>query len=141
MAENPNRVVNLVWANQGQTTKCSGCSVQLTHTPPDGNGNPGDVSLFTPGSHTSLFYNFPSTGAIITSSVGSTPQFWFESTENGVTTKFNQNGLGFQLQTQVLLARTTCTTSSGMRVDIAVSETLCSAFKLFIEILPRFARV
>jgi hypothetical protein len=122
MVENPNRVVNLVWANQGQTTKCSGCSVQLTRRP-SGNDDAGDVSIFTPGNHIALFYSFPPTGAIITSSVGSAPQFWFESTENGVTTKLNQNGLEFQLQTQVVLAGTTCTTDTGMRVDIAVSGT------------------
>jgi hypothetical protein len=104
-----------VWAAQGSSTKCSGCSSTLIDN---------DERTFAFAATKIVpFYSLPTAGVRIASSVGSSPKFWFEVTEGGKTSIFNQNGPGFQLQTQVLLSSTTCQSSDGLlfRVDIAVS--------------------
>jgi hypothetical protein len=111
MQEDPSRVVKFVWA--GSRGEPLGSFV-MSHDPEF------DNAAFIPGNITSLFYNLPGAsggqgvfppsqgqkGLLLS---GETTQFWFEVTDDGRKTVFNQNRAGFLLgETSVLVAEGSC---------------------------------
>jgi hypothetical protein len=84
-----------------------------------------NVGIAFVGNHTALWFQLPAPGLHI--GAGGISRFWFEVTENGKTWVEDQQGLGFPLQTNVVVADTSCASSritTGGRVDIAVSSSL-----------------
>jgi hypothetical protein len=131
MQEDPSRVVNFVWAgSDGQPRG----SFAMTHNPEL------ESSTFIPGNITSLYYDLPgvsggfsdgnqtAAGLVLGDDV---TKFWFEVTENGSKTLFDQNGAGFQLDgTTVLLAEGSCLLTIISDVANQFSETI----SLFVQI-------
>jgi hypothetical protein len=107
MHEDPSRTVNFVWAgSDGQSRG----SYAMSHNPDR------DSSTFIPGNITSLFFNVPgysidpsnetATGWLLGADA---TKFWFEVTEHGNKTVFDQNGVGFPLgETTILPAEGSC---------------------------------
>jgi hypothetical protein len=131
MQEDPSRVVNFVWAgSDGQPRG----SFAMAHNPKF------ESSTFIPGNITSLYYDLPgasggfsngnqtAAGLVLGSDV---TKFWFEVTENGRKTLFDQNGAGFRLSgTTVLLAEGSCLLTIITDDANGFSETI----SLFVQI-------
>jgi hypothetical protein len=131
MQEHPSRAVKFVWAgSDGQSRG----SFAMAHNPKSAS------TTFIPGNITSLFYDLPGAAGGFSdgnqTAVGlvldnDATKFWFEVTENGRKTLFDQNGAGFQLGgTVVLLAEGSCLLKIINDDANGFSETL----SLFVQI-------
>jgi hypothetical protein len=143
MQEHPSRVVNFVWA--GSSGKPLG-SYTMSHN------SQSDWASFIPGNITSLFYNLPGGSGGQVSPFGTGPgllldgnttNFWFEVTEDGRKTTFDQNGAGFLLgETSVLIAEGSCSMSTddsrSLFLQIGVSRLLFGTAQV-TELMPLFA--
>jgi hypothetical protein len=109
MQEDPSRTVDFIWAGaDGQPRG----SYAMTHDPEV------DSSTFIPGNITSLFYTLPGFGGFTVARnetamglllADDTTKFWFEVTENGRKTVFDQDGAGFPIgEATVLPAQGSC---------------------------------
>lgn len=118
MQEDPTRKVSLKWANRKNQT-CSNCSSSLSHTT-------NQASQFiTDNGKTqiqSLWYSFdsPSTQGFTISDSASIGKFWFEIQEGNNKIVEDQNGIGYGLQDMVMISVTSCESSSGLKLDVAV---------------------
>jgi hypothetical protein len=113
--------VRILWAdNSGKP--CTGCAAPLQPYVEEFSPANNNVGIALVGNHTSLWFQIPKPGLSI--GAAGISSFWFEVTENGKTWIEDQDGAGFPLQTDVVLADTSCVTQSindTGRVDIAVS--------------------
>jgi hypothetical protein len=135
MQEDPSRAVNFVWAGSNGQPRGS---YAMSHDPES------DSSTFIPGNITSLFYALPggsifspgqetATGLLLDADV---TKFWFEVTEHGHKTVFDQKGLGFPLgETTVLPAEGSCLLTITNKTVISPNETIFSETQsLFVQI-------
>jgi hypothetical protein len=131
MLEDPSRAVKFAWAGSNGQPRGS---FAMSHNPEF------ESSTFIPGNITSLYYDLPGTsggfsngnqtaaGLVLGSDV---TKFWFEVTENGRKTLFDQNGAGFQLSgTTVLLAEGSCL----LRIITEDANEFSETFSLFVQI-------
>jgi hypothetical protein len=135
MQEDPSRAVSFVWAGSNGQPRGT---YAMTHDPEF------DSSTFIPGNITSLFYTLPGessfgpgneteTGILLS---GDATKFWFEVTEHGRKTVFDQNGAGFPLgETTVLPAEGSCLLTTFNETIISPNETFFSETQsLFVQI-------
>ncbi|KZV81679.1 heme peroxidase [Exidia glandulosa HHB12029] len=121
--EDANRKVTLFWADsQGQ--QCQGCSVDLAYN--------GRTTNWLPYAPTVLWYQLPSTGQLIRPDL-SISKFWFQITEsNGRITVEDQGGIGYPLQTDVLLTDEVCFDGGALYVSVSVRKSL-NPSRVFLE--------
>jgi hypothetical protein len=113
-------MVRILWADHSGKP-CVGCSAQLEPMKVSTSSGTTNVGIAFVNNHTSLWFQIPKPGLSI--STAGISSFWFEVTEHGKTWVENQNGTGFPLQTDVVVADSSCVdpSSEATRIDIAVS--------------------
>lgn len=128
MQEDPTRKVKLLWADRSGLG-CTQCSSQLGHTPDQ------NSTFLTGDTHiTSLWYSFSNTGnqGITINAKSSISKFWFQIDEGSNRLIENQGGVGFVIQDVVMLAVSSCKTTTGLKIDIAVGAKHFQSFWLVL---------
>jgi hypothetical protein len=123
MSESDQIRVNFTWGVENGKA-CSGCTIPLSH---DSNM----VGTTVPRNETALWFALPPQGLPI-DDPKSLSKFWFDVIQDGKPRTEDQDGQGFPLQTDVVVASSTCMFSvesgdssvTNLRVDVAVSLTL-----------------